>query len=190
MGYTTEFHGNFTFNKPVEDWLMDYINKFSETRRMKRDPEKIKEMFPDWEAHCFNGDLGVDGCYFVGGDGFRGQGEDKSIINYNRPPYGQPGLWCQWVINGNYYLEWDEGEKFYEYVEWLEYLIEHFFAPLGYILNGDVEFQGEDYDDFGTIHVDGNVVEVQYGIRISSMADMSTEDMIAELEKRGYKVTL
>ena len=71
----------------------------------------------------------------------------------------------------------------------MEYLIENFFAPLGYILNGDIEFQGEDYDDFGTIHVVDNVVDTKYGIRVSSMEDLETEDMIAELERRGYKVS-
>ena len=189
MGYTTDFYGSLKFNKPVEEWLVDYINKFSDTRRMKRDPEKIKELFPDWESKCFNGNLGVDGCYFIGGGGFAGQDHDKSILDYNRPPVRQPGLWCQWIINYNGELEWDGNEKFYEYVEWLEYLVENFFAPLGYILNGDIEFQGEDYDDFGTIHVIDNVVDTQYGIRIASMDDMKTEDMIAELEKRGYKVS-
>lgn len=48
MGYTTDFYGSLSFNKPVAPWLAEYINKFSSSRRMKRDPEKIKELFPDY----------------------------------------------------------------------------------------------------------------------------------------------
>lgn len=188
MGYTTWFDGSLSFNKPVEDWLVDYINKFSATRRMKRDPEKIKELFPNWKELCFNGELGRDGAYFVVDTGNCGQNHDDSIIDYNRPPVGQPELWCQWVIeNGE--LMWDGGEKFYGYVEWLEYLIKHFFAPLGYLLNGDITWEGEDSEDLGTIHVVDNDVEVQYGEKIYSMSDLSTDILISELESRGYKVT-
>ena len=81
MGYTTDFDGALEFNKPVEDWLVEYVNKFSATRRMKRDNEKIKELFPNWEQMCFMGNLGVDGEYFIGGLGFMGQDFDVSVIN-------------------------------------------------------------------------------------------------------------
>ena len=188
MGYSTYFYGSLEFNKPVEEWLVEYINKFGYVRRMKRDPEKIKEIFPDWKEKCFNGELGVDGGYFVGGDGFMGQDKDESVIEHNYPPTGQPGLWCQWIINKDH-LEWDGGEKFYNYIEWLEYLIAHFFEPLGYKLNGDIEWQGEDYEDFGTIHVVDNEVTEQYGIRVTSMKDVETNALIEELIERGYTVS-
>ena len=78
---------------------------------------------------------GIDGEYFVGGGGCAGQKHDRSIIDYNRPPRTQPGLWCQWVVtktqDGTDVIAWDGGEKFYDYVEWLCYLIEHFFKPWG-----------------------------------------------------------
>lgn len=187
MGYTTEFNGSFTFNKEVEPWLKDYINKFSSTRRMSRDVEKIKEAYPDWEENCFMGNLGKDGAYFVGGDGFMGQGQDNSIKDYNSPG-NQPSLWCQWIVTEDDTLEWDGGEKFYEYVEWLEYLISNFFEPLGYILNGKVNFQGEDIDDFGIIQVKENSVDVFYGERIFDYSDLDTDEMIRELKSRGYTV--
>lgn len=167
MGYTTYFDGAFQFDKPVTDELKNYINKFSETRRMMRDNDKIKELFPNWEELCFNGELGEDGEYFVGGDSYLyfGENKDKSIINYNDAG-NQPGLWCRWIINDNNELVWDEGEKFYNYVEWLEYLIKHFFSPLGYVLEGTVFYDGEDSDDFGKIIVKDNVVKVAYGHRV------------------------
>lgn len=188
MGYTTDFYGSVTFNKPITEELKNYINKFGETRRMKRDVEKIKKTFPDWEKNCFNGNLGVDGEYFVGGNGFMGQDRDDSIVNYNYPPETQPGLWCQWMIDDDGNLVWDGGEKFYEYGEWLTYLIDNFFAPSGYVCNGEIEFQGEDMNDFGTIHVKDNVVTVEYGMRIQSLEDISDDDLIAEAERRGFKI--
>lgn len=190
MGYTTYFDGSLKFNKPVEDWLVEYINKFNKTRRMKRDNEKIKELFPDWKKQCFAGNLGEEGEFFIGGLGYYGQDNDGSVLDHNRPSIKQPGLWCQWVIGGNNdELVWDEGEKFYDYVEWLEYMISNFFDPLGYILNGDITWDGEESDDTGVIHVEDNIVDVEYGVHVHSMSAMDTDDMIKELEKRGYKVT-
>jgi hypothetical protein len=165
MGYTTWFSGAFEFNKPVTDELKTYINRFAETRRMARDNNKIKELFPKWKEFSFNGDLGEDGAYFVGGDGFCGQDMDDTIMNYNSAG-SQPGLWCQWIINNRNELVWDDGEKFYNYVEWLKYLIKHFFAPSGYVLNGTVFYDGEDSDDFGKIIVTDNIVKVAYGHRV------------------------
>jgi len=189
MGYTTYFNGSLSFNKPVTEQLKEYINRFSYTRRMPRDNEKIKEIYPNWRELCFFGELGIKGEYFAPPSTNFGQEHDESIIDYNG--FGgavHPSLWCQWMINDNGELVWDENEKFYAYEEWLNYLIDNFFAPLGYVLNGDITWEGEDSDDFGTIHVVDNVVEMQYGIKIKSMSDLDTNDLIAELESRGYKV--
>lgn len=185
MGYTTDFYGTFKFNKPVTEELKTYINKFSETRRMTRDNETIKLLYPNWKDLCFNGNLGINGAYFIGGEGFCGQNHDASILDYNFPG-NQPGLWCQWIINDEGELEWDQNEKFYHYVEWLEYLITHFFEPLGYVLNGDVEYQGEDSDDFGKIVVTNNKIEVIEGKQVYGLEDFSDDELIDELYRRGY----
>lgn len=156
MGYTTTFDGKFSFNREVPEELMSYINTFSSTRRMKRDVEKIKEIYPNWKDYSYNGNLGVEGEYFARDDGDFGQSRDDSIINYNEPASTQPGLWCKWIIakdENSYYLEWNEGEKFYHYVEWLKYLIDHFFTPNNLILNGIVAYQGEDKEDNGYIFI-------------------------------------
>lgn len=188
MGYSTWFGGSLKFNKEVSDELRDYINRFSSTRRMPRDNEKIMEIYPNWEELCFFGDLGVNGEYFAPESKSYGQEYDDSIIDYNGYKRSvQPGLWCQWIIEGNE-LVWDEGEKFYNYIEWLKYLIENFFEPLGYKLNGTITWDGEDSDDFGVINVTDNVVDIQYGMRLYGLSDISTDELIKEIENRGYKV--
>lgn len=190
MGDSTDFNGSLKFNKEVSIELQEYINRFSATRRMPRDNEKIKEIYPNWKELCFFGELGNMGEYFAPISKNYGQDyDDKSIIDYNGFNCSvHPGLWCQWVIDGDE-LVWDGGEKFYNYVEWLYYLIDNFFDPLGYKLNGDIVWQGEDTDDCGVIHVENNSVEIKYGMHVYSMDDVDTNDMIKELEKRGYKVT-
>lgn len=189
MGYDTEFSGALKFNKVVTPELKEYINRFSETRRMPRDNEKIKEIYPNWRELCFFGELGNKGEYFAPESSLFGQEHDDSIIDYNGFSKSvHPSLWCQWIITDWNELEWDGNEKFYNYEEWLEYLIDNFFAPLGYVLNGDIGWQGEDYDDFGIIHVVDNVIEMQYGTRFTSMDELDTEDLIKEIERRGYKV--
>ena len=189
MGYTTDFNGTLKFNKEVTEELKNFINNFSNSRRMERNNEKIKEVFPDWENQCYKGNLGREGEYFIGGNGFKGQGEDQSIINFNYPPITQPGLWCQWIINDNGELEWDGGEKFYCYVEWLEYLIENFFDPEGYILNGIIGYQGESFDDYGDIVVIDNDVTVNEGTHAMDLGKLTDNELINELEKRGYKIS-
>lgn len=190
MGYSTWFDGSLSFNKEVTPQLREYIDRFSSTRRMPRDNEKIKEVYPNWRELCFFGELGENGSYFAPISNQHGQEDDGTILDYNGYRTSvHPGLWCQWTINDDDALEWDGGEKFYNYVEWLEYLIKHFFAPLGYVLNGDITWEGEDSSDIGTIHVVDNVINVEYGEKVFSMHDLSTDALIAELESRGYIVT-
>jgi hypothetical protein len=77
----------------------------------------------------------------------------------------QPGLWLQWVLNEEgTELSWDGSEKFYNYIEWLQYLIGHFFEPWGIKLNGEIEWVGEDSSDKGKIAVTDNVIEVYEAI--------------------------
>lgn len=55
-------------------------------------------------------------------------------------------------------VEWNGHEKFYRYVEWLQYLIVHFFVRWGYQLSGTVTWQGETPSDRGQIIVVNNEV--------------------------------
>jgi hypothetical protein len=165
MGYTTDFNGHFIISPAINQEHATYLNKFAETRRMLRDSDILSsEDFPDPIREMVDLPVGINGEYFVGGGGCNGQGRDRSIIDYNRPPRTQPGLWCQWIVmktrDGIDVVAWDGGEKFYDYVEWLCYLIEHFFKSWGYTLNGAVAWQGEDDDDIGEIRVVNNFIAV------------------------------
>lgn len=105
---------------------------------------------------------GVDGEYFANPGNDFGQHGDNSVIDSNRPPTSQPGLWCQWTVSkSNKHLEWDGGEKFYYYTEWLQYLINKFFTPWGVKLTGEVIWQGESAGDVGKIVVVDNMVSVK-----------------------------
>jgi hypothetical protein len=144
MGYTTDFKGSFKLNKRLKFEDHEFLNKFAETRRMKRRlPAKY----------------GVEGEFYVEGTGEFGQDSDKSVLDYNEPPCTQPGLWCQWVpTKDGKGIEWDGNEKFYNYVEWITYLIDKILKPRGYVLNGEVYWQGEDSGDVGCIVIRKNKV--------------------------------
>jgi hypothetical protein len=148
MGYTTEFRNRFNLDKKLSDEDFNFLTKFNETRRMKRN---------------LPAEYGIDGEFYVDGGGSFGQAQEESIVDYNEPPSTQPGLWCQWVpTEDRMGIEWDGGEKFYHYTEWIKYLIEKILSPRGYTLNGIVRWQGEDMDDRGQIEIVDNKVHEVY----------------------------
>lgn len=170
MGVDTYFEGSFKLDRPLEPAQRAYLQRFSQTRRMKRDVGKLQDVAdPTREAAGLP--LGPEGAYFVGG-GLHGY-DHPSVINGNEPPQDQPGLWCKWVSSEDgQEIIWSGAEKFYWFVEWLEYLIEHFLVPWGYVLNGEAKWEGKPDDwsvekedlitciEWGTIRVQDNVVEV------------------------------
>lgn len=170
MGYTTELYGKIKIHPKMKAEHADYINQFCQTRRVKRNAE-LTALRPDPHREIVGLPVGTDGGYFTGAIGFGGQENAKDIIDHNVPPAGQPGLWCKWMIttkseNKELYdavLEWNGHEKFYDYIEWLEYLILHFFEPWGYSLNGTTKWQGQREEDTGFILVEDNTVVVEKG---------------------------
>lgn len=167
MGYSTDFNGEFNLDKPLTSAHKAYLEAFAGTRRMKRDAYTTEDR-SDPVRLAAGLPIGLDGGYFVGEGGQAGQAdmnadyEKIGIVAYNYPPGGQPGLWCQWVPNDDgTAISWDGGEKFYNYIEWIEYLIRHFINPWGYVLNGEVEWFGEDSNDRGMICIEDNVVKVK-----------------------------
>jgi hypothetical protein len=174
MGYTTDFTGKFEFNTPLDKDTLEYLTKFSNTRRMKRKfPDDVYVPSTDTSNETLmvpKSKYGIEGEFFVDGTGDFGQDHDASIVDYNKPPSTQPSLWCGWVPSEDgKYLQWNEVEKFYEYIDWLKYLIENFIAPKNYVLNGVVHWQGEEDADIGTIQVYDNKVLVKEGVHADNL---------------------
>lgn len=167
MGYTTEFEGSLTIDRPVDEGTYRLLRGISETRRMARDVAD---------------EYGVEGEFYVDGTGFRGQGRDANIIDFNRPPATQPGLWCGWLIGDDRQtIRWDGIEKFYNYAEWLEYLIDRILEPRGYVVDGELRWQGENPTDTGTITVrKNNVIAVDDMARWEQATDIRWDIMRAQ----------
>lgn len=179
MGYTTNFEGLFEIDKPLTPEHRRYLLAFAGTRRMKRSERRLSSELAlmrvsDPLREAVGLPMGDDCGYTVTNAKFTedrgveiaecGQVETRDIDDYNGPPEGQPGLWCQWEPNEDgTAIHHDQGEKFYHYVEWLKYLIHHFLAPWGYVLNGSVEWDGEEQGDVGRITVKANEVTVKKG---------------------------
>lgn len=189
MGYTTWFEGGLTPNKPFKKEFVNYINDFSEKRHEPKDVEIIKRSDPDWAKHCLDGNLGPCGMYYIGSF-------DEEIIDLSAAKgYTCPGYWCDWHINEKTgVVEWNGAEKFYEYTDWLIFLIENFFEPAGYILNGEFIWIGEDSEDRGKISVVNNKVseflgEIVYEDEredpIKVLKKVSDKDLLDEVIRRG-----
>lgn len=184
MGYSTYFNGSWDVDPILAPDHLAYLNQFVAIRHVRRDPVKA-ELLPDPLRLAVGLPIGHEGAYYVGtANRYESQNGDPSVINGNEPPgsisyhstldwqthtqlnaHGQvlgltvPGLWCGWVPDeGGTSIAHDEGEKFYDYVEWIQYLLDHFLVPWGYALNGDVYWTGEESDDRGLIQIVNNVL--------------------------------
>jgi hypothetical protein len=182
MGYSTDFYGFWTLTPALSLAQTDYLQKFARTRRVKRDPDAIEN---DRRLAAIGLSLGIDAEHFVDTED-----EDESIVDLNLPPGSQPSLWCNWRVNdrGNR-LEHNGGEKFDGYVEWLDYLVEHFFSPWGVRIDGSVKYEGDVPVDSGTIEIINNRIEIRPDIypRICPKGAMFLGERDSELEEIEYE---
>jgi len=170
MGYTTDFQGRFECHPPLDQDQVNYLQAFNNTRRMARNPDLLDQ---DPLREAVGLPAGRFGDFYVAGTGSFGQGDEPNILGHNTPPghkivrndlvvsvgYGsrrdpriQPGLWCQWTATDDgTAIVWDGGEKFYNYIEWLQYLQAQILSRWGVKLSGSVQWFGEDMNDFGVI---------------------------------------
>lgn len=84
MGYTTEFFGEFRLDRPLLSNHANYLVKFSQTRRMKRDSNIVVSL-PDPIRDSVELPIGEEGEYYVG----LYSGEDEELIatiDHNSPP--------------------------------------------------------------------------------------------------------
>ena len=150
--------------------------------------------------------MGPYGLYYVGPENAcRGIIDFESIIDLNsytpeelaeiRKKWTAPGYWCDWHINEKTgVVEWNDSEKFYNYIEWLKFLVDNFFEPAGYKLNGEIFWEGEERDDNGVIVVKDNNIYTYNGTTVyfnydkeneKILANFSDRQLLDELIKRG-----
>lgn len=171
MGYTTTFEGFIEITPPLDAQEVSYLKKFEETRRMER----------------------KKGPFFVESGGFAGQAHEEDIVDYNRPPDGQPGLWCQWTVsNDGTRLSWNGIEKFYAADEWMSYIQEYFMrgeppaAALlspehagvlkgGHSLSGVIYAFGEDWEDVWRLRVSDDGVFRSEATNLNEIAGLVEE---------------
>lgn len=162
MGYDTDFQGAFAFDKPLAPAHLAYLQAFSNKRHMVRSIERLLTE-PDPVRLAVGLPLGKEGEYFIGNPAFDHTEErHPSVLGPNTPPAMQPGLWCQWVPthDGRFFI-WNGTEKFYHYIEWLQYLIDAFFKRWHYTIHGGVLWQAKDNEeDRGTMVVSHNIISI------------------------------
>lgn len=116
MGYSTDFEGRLEIFPALNPDQVDYLRKFSRSRRMHR----------------------TKGPYYIGGGNF-GQGREDDIIDYNASHsngygartklYEAPSLWCDfWPTEDGTAIVWNGKEKTYEATEWISFLIQNFLS--------------------------------------------------------------
>lgn len=78
---------------------------------------------------------------------------------YTDTPETVPDSYLQWEPNDEgTEIVWNGGEKFYDYIHWLRWLIKHYLAPHGLVLNGKVEWRGDELEDIGIIYANDNKI--------------------------------
>ena len=147
MGYTTTFDGFFTFNKPLNADQIAYLKEFAKLRRCRINRKFFKKL-SDPLREKVGLPIGVEGEFCITQPDITWD----DVTDVNRPPLTQPDLWSKWEpTDDGTKLIWNGKEKFEGYTDWLIYYIRNFFIPWGYVLNGEMKYEGEDKEDKGIL---------------------------------------
>lgn len=141
MADLTFFEGKFIFNKPLDLETKKILDLLADTRRMRRDVKGF----------------GIEGEFYFADD-------RETVIDPNEPPSPQPSVWCDWkpTADGTA-LGWTGRETFQCYTQWLQYIVDRILTPRGYTITGEVEYQGREARDYGTIVAESNSIRVLWG---------------------------
>ena len=143
MGYTTDFEGEIDITPQLPS---DYVAKINEMASQRNNT------YGDGDEGSFDHVL----------HGKRGKTPPTEGLR-NSAWTAVPGCWCQWVLRqdiGRTIIEWDGGEKFYDYTPWLAYLVSLIKRDNpGSKFSGTINWAGEDKNDLGQLRVsaDGTV---------------------------------
>lgn len=173
MGYTTSFSGGLTIKPRLPD---EYVKLFNEIAG------KRNNSYGDGDEGSFDhlmfGNLGRPGPSALGLEG----------------PTGVPACWCQWELDQDAehtLLQWDGGEKFYEYAKWLAFclaVIKKDFPRSKF--EGTIEWQGEDDNDVGRLSLSegGTVIEQPGEKEIYYHASGQPVEAVRVLGLKSFKV--
>lgn len=118
----------------------------------------------------FEGDLCAEGVLSL---------MDLHSNDSNEQPEESPGGYCQWQLTKDRKgIEWDGGEKFYDYVEWLQYIIDHILQPNNVRLRGTVYYSGEEITDNGVL----TITETKNQF-VDKLEQAAVSDELAELKQ-------
>lgn len=72
---------------------------------------------------------------------------DFKFANYTLSKENQPNSACCWTpTEDRFQIIWDGNKQFYFFKQWMKYLIENFFNPNGYFLNGEILYKCDNLD--------------------------------------------
>lgn len=109
----------------------------------------------------------------------REQDDDKMPSGYN-----------QWKLTPDCrHIEWDGGEKFYDYVEWLQYIIDTVLTPNDIALSGSVAYSGENASDNGILTIENGIaVQRPHAELSNTLADLTAFKTFVLAHEYGDKI--
>lgn len=142
MGYCTWFTGHFKLDRQLAPHHLAYLQAFHKAEHVRWDVDLVKND-PDPLREAVGLPHSENGCYFVG-SGFKDEYSYPPWI-YNRgaktdPAYlggvcpGMPHHLCDWRPSDDGTELEAAADKFYGYIKWLQYILDHFLVPWGYVL--------------------------------------------------------
>ena len=145
MGYSTWFTGQFTFNKPLPQEVVDEILLLEK--------------------------------YEVSTQRTLGGGFARLLGSRGEPCYE-----CDWRLTRRLDgLMHNGAEKSYAWYEWLCWINDALLKPCGCHLVGQVGYQGDNRDDFGTIYADENGVR-RVAVVVIKSPEVFVEECLAAVE--------
>ena len=100
-----------------------------------------------------------------------------NIIDFNNPPPTQPSLWCNFTYDSSKKaVVWNGNDKTRNGIEWINYIL-NLLLKNGYEMRGKMDWEGEEFQDRGTINVDGKEVIVKDAVSPNQFTAEQVENM-------------
>jgi hypothetical protein len=168
MGYNTKFKGSLKLSKTLTKEQQKWFNDWTTIRKKHYDSNKLMEHYKG--VGSLDGDYGENGEFFGYIPNELRDGDNVWKSDYsqwvngssdlmfpiegknNDSPSNQPSLWNNWMIVGDE-LFYNDGDKFYGYIEWLEYIRTKILSKWGITFEDGykIKWRGEDKGDRGSI---------------------------------------